>query len=120
MKRTNILLKFKQTCSNFLNLTRLDDYCLVPCTHLRSNFTKEELMSNSTFFSTETNLVEAVCNGAKQAGKSVGALVLMVIAFISLYYFVDSTVAWLGSRAGLETTLSVRIMFLLSTVFVGS
>ena len=86
-------------------------------------------MSNSTFFSTETNLVEAVCKGAKQAGKSVGALVpqnwiqartLMVIAFISLYYFVDSTVAWLGSRAGLETTLSVRIMFLLSTVFVGS
>ena len=77
-------------------------------------------MSTSTFFSTETNLVEAVCNGAKQAGKSVGALVLMVIAFISLYYFVDSTAAWLGSRAGLETSLSVGIMFHLSIVFTGS
>ncbi len=69
-------------------------------------------MDNSAF--------EAVYSGARQAGKSVGALVLMVIAFISLYYFFDATLAWLGSRVGLDTSLSVSWLCLLQRKVVSS
>ncbi len=55
-------------------------------------------------------MFEAASNGAKQAGKSVGALIIMVIAFVSIYYFVDSTLSWMGSRVGLDTSLSVSFL----------
>ena len=62
------------------------------------------------FSSTDHGMWEAAVNGAWQAGKSGGTLVLMVISMVSLYYFLDASMAWLGGRVGLDTSLEVRLI----------
>ncbi|CAD5122328.1 unnamed protein product [Dimorphilus gyrociliatus] len=51
--------------------------------------------------SSETNVMEAAANGAGIAGKTVMAVVVNMLAFISMLGFINSTLAWLGNRVGI-------------------
>lgn len=59
--------------------------------------------------SSEKSVVEAMANGAKQAAKGVTAIILQIIAFMSLLDFLDTTIGWFGRRIGIK--LSVQIIF---------
>jgi len=59
------------------------------------------------------NLGEAMADSAYQAGKTCMSLLVQIIAFFSIYAFLDVCVAYFGSRVGIE--LSFEIIF--STLF---
>ncbi|CAD5118456.1 unnamed protein product [Dimorphilus gyrociliatus] len=59
--------------------------------------------------SNDRSVVEAMANGAKQAAKGVTAIMLQIIAFLSLLDFLDTTLGWIGRRIGIK--LSVQIIF---------
>lgn len=51
--------------------------------------------------SSETNVMEAAANGAGIAGKTAMAVVVNMLAFVSMLGFVNATLAWLGNRVGI-------------------
>lgn len=53
------------------------------------------------------NAMDAMTQGASDAAKTVVALTVQVIAFMSIYECLDSTIAWLGARVGLDLNFSV-------------
>ena len=54
-----------------------------------------------------SNLMEAMTTGAYDAGKTVMALMIQIIAFLSIYELVDNGVEYIGSLVGWELSLSV-------------
>ena len=58
-----------------------------------------------------SNAVEAAGNGAWQAGKTMAVMLVQVIAFMSGFEFLDATVAWFGSRVGIDISLRVSRLF---------
>ena len=58
----------------------------------------------------EKNFIEAASNGASLAISLVANIAANLIAFIALLHFVDSTLTWMGHRAGLyEPELTFRV-----------
>lgn len=51
--------------------------------------------------SSETNVMEAAANGAGIAGKTAMAVVVNMLAFVSMLGFVNATLAWFGNRVGI-------------------
>uniref|UniRef100_A0A0B7BQ73 Sodium/nucleoside cotransporter n=1 Tax=Arion vulgaris TaxID=1028688 RepID=A0A0B7BQ73_9EUPU len=50
----------------------------------------------------EGNVIEAACSGAIVSGKIVAAVIVNVIAFLSLLKFLNATLTWFGDRVGVE------------------
>ena len=48
----------------------------------------------------ERNVFEAAANGSAIAGRTVMTVVVNYISFMSILYFVDATLGWLGGRVG--------------------
>ncbi|XP_052800358.1 solute carrier family 28 member 3-like [Mya arenaria] len=51
--------------------------------------------------SPEHNLIEAASNGATASLKIIGAILVNVIAFLSLLAFLNATLTWIGHRVGI-------------------
>ena len=63
------------------------------------------------FCSEESSAIEAISNGAWQAGKSIATLIIQVLVFMSGFEWLDATVRWFGSRVGFEISLRVSQLF---------
>ena len=59
-------------------------------------------MSAFTIYRQEGNVIEAGANGAAAAGKTVVAVVVNLIAFVSVLTFVNATLRWFGARVGYD------------------
>jgi len=63
----------------------------------------------SIYLRKDGNVFEAATNGAMISVKLVAAIIVNVIAFLSLLAFVNATLTWFGDRVGVENlTLEVR------------
>ena len=56
--------------------------------------------------------LDAAARGAWSAGKGVGTIVIQVIAFMSIYMFLDTSLAWLGAKVGLTIDIAVSTVIL--------
>lgn len=54
-----------------------------------------------------SNAMDAITTGAVEAAKTVMTLLVQIIAFLSMYEFIEVTIGWLGSLVGLELNLSI-------------
>ncbi|CAL1526427.1 unnamed protein product [Lymnaea stagnalis] len=50
----------------------------------------------------ESNVIEAACNGANISAKIIAAIIVNVMAFLSLLKFVNATLTWFGDRVGVQ------------------
>lgn len=63
-------------------------------------------------FREDKNFIEAASNGAYLAISLVAYIAANLIAFIALLHFVDSTLTWLGHRAGwYKPELTFQVQF---------
>ena len=45
-------------------------------------------------------MIEAAANGAAVAGKTVAAVTVNLLAFLSVLAFINATLSWIGGRVG--------------------
>ncbi|CAL1526428.1 unnamed protein product, partial [Lymnaea stagnalis] len=58
----------------------------------------------------ERNIIEAACNGANISAQIIAAIIVNVMAFLSLLKFVNATLTWCGERVGVQNlTFEARI-----------
>ena len=71
----------KVVLPEFLTIIRNNSYCFL-------------------FNRIETNVIEAAANGAAVAGKTVAAVTVNLLAFLSVLAFINATLSWIGGRVG--------------------
>ena len=75
------------------------------------DWTLKILVQFVSIYRAETNVFEACASGASVAGKTVGAVLINYIAFISILAFLNSTLSWLGSMVDYpELSFEVHIL----------
>lgn len=65
--------------------------------------------------SSDRNIFDAATHGATVSAKLVAAIVVNVIAFLSLLEFVNVTLIWFGERVGVED-FTLEVIICLSSV----
>ena len=83
---------------------------LVKVSRTTHAFYAQETLTYIMIYREEKNFIEAASNGASLAISLVANIAANLIAFIALLHFVDSTLTWMGHRAGLyEPELTFRV-----------
>ena len=60
----------------------------------------EQFICTHLHFRKESNIIEAISNGAVVSVKIVVNIVVNIIAFVALLEFVNQTLTWFGNRLG--------------------
>ena len=68
------------------------------------------MVFNAFINRSDRNIFEAATNGAAVSAKLVAAIVVNVIAFLSLLKFVNVTFVWFGERVGVEG-LTLEVLY---------